>query len=303
MGLAIVAFAAVFVLITSAGILLLFRTGMTQRLASAISPMADDETWMSRLKRNRVGSIQAVIQPFDRVLPKSPQEVSIAQKRLMRAGFRKDSHLSVFYGSKVLVPITLCILAAISGMTETFSPFFVYALALGMGYLLPDFWVGWRIKHRQTEVRLQLPDFLDLMCVCVEAGLSIDQGLARTSDEMRRSHPDVADEMGLVTLEQRAGRPRADAWKNLAERVDLEVVRTLVSAIVQADQFGTSIAKTLRTYSDGLRTRRRQHVEELAAKMSVKLVFPLVFFIFPSIFVVALGPSLLAIVESFQKYF
>jgi tight adherence protein C len=303
MGLAIVAFVAVFVLITSAGIMLLFRTGMTQRLASAITPLAEDETWMSRLKRNRTGSIQAVIQPFDRVLPKSPQEVSIAQKRLMRAGFRKDSHLSVFYGSKVLVPITLCVLAAISGVTETFSPFFVYALALGMGYLLPDFWVGWRIKHRQTEIRLQLPDFLDLMCVCVEAGLSIDQALSRTSDEMKHSHPDIADEMGLVTLEQRAGRPRSDAWKNLAERVDLEVVRTLVGAIVQADQFGTSIAKTLRAYSDGLRTRRRQQVEELAAKMSVKLVFPLVFFIFPSIFVVALGPSLLAIVESFQKYF
>jgi tight adherence protein C len=109
--------------------------------------------------------------------------------------------------------------------------------------------------------------------------------------------------MGLVTLEQRAGRPRVEAWKNLADRIDLEVIRTLVSAIVQADQFGTSIAKTLRIYAENLRTQRRQQIEEIAAKMAVKLVFPLVFFIFPSIFVVALGPSLLAISDSFDKYF
>ena len=304
MGLALIAFIAVFILISSAGILLYFRTGMTQRLASAIEPFSVRETWMGRLKSNRPGdSIRAVIQPFDRVLPKSPQEVSVAQKRLMRAGLRKDSNLSVFYGSKVLLPVCLCLLVATSGTTSSMSPFYAYTLALGAGYLLPDFWLGRRIKARQTNIRLSLPDFLDLMCVCVEAGLSMDQSLARTSDEMRQSHPEISDEMGLITLEQRAGRPRTDAWKNMAERVDLEVIRTLVSAIVQADQFGTSISKTLRIYSDGLRTRRRQQVEEVAAKMSVKLVFPLVFFIFPAIFVVALGPSILAIVDSFTKYF
>jgi tight adherence protein C len=141
------------------------------------------------------------------------------------------------------------------------------------------------------------------MVVCVEAGLSMDQALQRTTEEMRKSSPDIADEMGLVSLEQRAGRPRTEAWKNLVGRVDLDVLRTLVTAIVQADQFGTSIAKTLRVYSESLRTQRRQRVEELAAKMAVKLVFPLVCFIFPSIFIVALGPSLLAIGEQFQKYF
>ena len=304
MGIAVVAFIAVFVLISTAGILVYFRTGMTQRVATAVEPFTERESWLSRLLSNRsADSIKAVIQPFDRVLPKSPQEVSVAQKRLMRAGLRRDSHLSIFYGSKVLLPICFCIVVAASGVTETMSPFYAYTLALALGYLLPDFWLGRRIKERQTNIRLQLPDFLDLMCVCVEAGLSMDQSLARTSDEMRQSHPDISDEMGLVTLELRAGRPRSEAWKNMAERVDLEVIRTLVSAIVQADQFGTSISKTLRIYSEGLRTRRRQQVEEVAAKMSVKLVFPLVFFIFPAIFVVALGPSLLAIVDSFKKYF
>jgi tight adherence protein C len=163
--------------------------------------------------------------------------------------------------------------------------------------------LGRRIKQRQTNIRLALPDFLDLMRICIEAGLSLDQALARTTEETRTSHPEIADEMGLVTLEQRAGRPRIEAWRNLADRIDLEVIRTLVSAIVQADQFGTSIAKTLRIYSENLRTQRRQQIEEIAAKMAVKLVFPLVFFIFPSIFVVALGPSLLAISDSFNKYF
>jgi len=304
MGLAAVAFIAVFVLICTAGLLAFFRTGMTQRLASAVEPYSEQETWLGRLRSKRsADSIKAVIQPFDRILPKSPQEVSVAQKRLMRAGYRKDSHLTIFYGSKALFPILLCVLVAISGVTSTLSPFYAYTLALALGYLLPDFWLGRQIKERQINIRLGLPDFLDLMCVCVEAGLSMDQSLSRTSEEMRHSHPQISDEMGLVVLEQRAGRPRQDAWKNMAERVDLEVIRTLISAIVQADQFGTSISKTLRIYSEGLRTRRRQQVEEVAAKMSVKLVLPLVFFIFPAIFVVALGPSFLAIIDSFKKYF
>ncbi|MBV9497798.1 MAG: type II secretion system F family protein, partial [Acidobacteriaceae bacterium] len=148
-----------------------------------------------------------------------------------------------------------------------------------------------------------LPDFLDLMVVCIEAGLSLDQALSRTSGEMQEALPELCDEMGLVMLEQRAGRPRLDAWRNLAERLDLEIVRTLVASIVQADQFGTSIAKNLRVYSDGLRTRRRQQVEELAAKTPVKLVFPLVFFIFPTLFIVALGPTILVIEQQFEKYF
>jgi tight adherence protein C len=137
----------------------------------------------------------------------------------------------------------------------------------------------------------------------MEAGLSLDQALSRTLDELQASQPEITDEMTLLILEQRAGKPRVDSWKSLVERVDIEIVRTLAAAIVQADQFGTSITRTLRVYSDGLRVRRRQQVEELAAKTSVKLVFPLVFFIFPTLFIVALGPSMLAIQDSFAKYF
>ena len=139
------------------------------------------------------------------------------------------------------------------------------------------------------------------MVVCIEAGLSLDYGLDRAAKEMQAGQPEISDEFGLVILEQRAGRPRVDAWRNLAERVDLDVVRTLTSSVIQADQFGTSIAKTLRVYSDGLRIQRRQQVEELAAKTAVKLVFPLVLFIFPPLFIIALGPAALSMVETFNK--
>jgi tight adherence protein C len=303
MGLALVTFIAVFVLVGSAGLLIAWRTAMAARLTTAIAGDAQSESWLDRLRPKRAGkSIQAVIEPFDRVLPKSPQEVSVTQKRLIRAGYREDSYLRIFYGSKVLVPIVMTVLVAVGGITQYFNPVMAYIMALGLGYLAPDFWLGHRIAVRQTEIRLGLPDFLDLMVVCVEAGLSIDQAISRAAEELRYSQPEISDEMGLVVLEQRGGRPRADTWKNLAERVDLEVVRTLVTAIIQADQFGTSISKTLRVYSDGLRVKRRQEVEEKAAKTAVKLVLPLVCFIFPTLFIVALGPSLLVMAEAVEKF-
>src|SRR5690348_12569620 len=139
MGLALVAFIAVFVLISTAGILIYFRTGMTQRLASAVDPYSGRETWLSRLVSNRpADSIKAVIQPFDRVLPKSPQEVSVAQKRLMRAGYREATHVRLFYGAKVLLPLLFCMLIPVSGVTNQLNPFYAYVLALGFGYLAPD---------------------------------------------------------------------------------------------------------------------------------------------------------------------
>lgn len=301
MGLALSAFAAIFLLISSTGLLIFYRAEMIRRVSAAIESRAQREGWLRRMKVDRA-SIKAVVQPFEKVLPKSPQEVSVTQKRLIRAGYREDSYVRIFYGAKVLVPLSLCLLATVSGLSH-FGPLFVYALALGVGYLGPDFWLGRRIKKRQLNIRMGLPEFLDLMVVCIEAGLSLDQALSRSAEELRASQPEVSDEFGLVLLEQRAGRPRLDSWKHLADRVDIDVVHTLVASVIQADQFGTSIAKTLRVYSETLRVQRRQRVEELAAKTAVKLVFPLVFFIFPSLFVVALAPSMLAISDSFEKYF
>jgi tight adherence protein C len=302
MGIAVFTFIAIFVLIGSAGLLIAWRAGMTARLSETIAD-ANGESWLNKLRPHRAGaSIRAAIQPFDRVLPKSPLEVSVAQKRLIRAGYREDSHLRILYGSKVLVPLVLVVLVFVGGIGSYFNPFIAYVMALGLGYLAPDFWLSHRISNRQLEIRLGLPDFLDLLVVCVEAGLSMDQALSRTAEELRPGLPEISDEMTLVILEQRAGRPRVDAWRNLAERVDIEPIRTLVAAIIQADQFGTSIAKTLRIYSESMRVKRRQDVEEKAAKTAVKLVFPLVFFIFPALFIVALGPSILVMSDAVEKF-
>jgi len=301
MAFAVFAFTAIFVLIGSGGMLLFYREAMLSRLSQAIAPKREKK-WSERLTMDHAGqSIKAVVQPFEKVLPKSPKEVSVVQQRLIRAGLREDSHVRIFYGAKVLVPMLLFIFVLSSGATAYFSPFFACLMALAIGYLAPDFWLGRRIKKRQTTLRLALPDFLDLMVVCIEAGLSLDYGLDRAVKELQAGQPEICDEFGLVILEQRAGRPRVDSWKNLAERVDLDVIRTLTSSVIQADQFGTSIAKTLRVYSDTLRIQRRQRVEELAAKTAVKLVFPLVLFIFPPLFIIALGPAALSMVETFNK--
>ena len=246
-------------------------------------------------------SLARAVDPFQKLLPRSPEEVSVAQRRLILAGYRKDVHVDIFYGAKVLVPLSLVVLATVTGAYE-YGPFFVYALAAGLGFLLPDYWLGNRISARQFKIKLALPEALDLMVVCIEAGLGLDQAILRVSDELRLSQPELTDEFNLLNLEQRAGRPRADAWKNLAERTDVESVRGLVSMLMQADHFGTSIAKSLRIHSEVLRTQRRQEAEEQAAKTTVKLVFPLVLFIFPSLFVVVLGPSMIKLLDAFDKY-
>jgi tight adherence protein C len=183
------------------------------------------------------------------------------------------------------------------------SPFIWYAGGLGLGYLAPDFWLGRKITQRQFEIRRSLPDVLDLLIICLEAGLGMDQATSRAALELAGTHPILADELDIVVLEQRAGRPRSDCWRNMADRTDVDVVRSLVSTLVQAEQFGTSIARTLRTHSETLRTQRIQQVEEQAAKTTVKLIFPLVLFIFPCLFLVTLGPAIIIIQEQFQNLF
>jgi tight adherence protein C len=209
--------------------------------------------------------------------------------------------LSFFYGTKVLVPLTLCAIVFATGIAQQ-SPIVFYAVALGLGYLAPDFWLGKKISARQKKIKMGLPDVLDLLVICVEAGLGIDQATARTAQELTAAQPAVADELSIVVLEQRAGRPRDDAWRHMAERTDVDTVRNLVSMLVQSEQFGTSIAKTLRTHSDTLRVQRIQQVEEMAAKTTIKLIFPLVFFIFPCLFLVTLGPAVILMSESFKEF-
>ena len=296
-------FIAVFLLVLTGGLLLFDRDALLRRLANVVSPQTlPAESWLDRLISMRTtASLAKVIDPFQKVLPRSPADLSVAQRRLILAGYRKDLHVNILYGAKVITPIILVVLATATGVYEE-GPFFVYALALALGYLIPDYYLGNRIKARQFKVKLALPEALDLMVICIEAGLGLDQAISRVADELRISQPELTDEFNLLNLEQRAGRPRAEAWKNLADRTDVDSVRGLVSMLTQADHFGTSIANSLRIHSDVLRTQRRQEAEEQAAKTTVKLVFPLVFFIFPSLFLVVLGPSMIKLLESFDKY-
>ena len=301
MTLLIIVFLSVFLLIGSLGFLLFYREAMVQRISAVVFDRPQ--------KRGIAGSIEkageslgVVLEKVEKVVPKSQSEISVVRQRLIRAGFRGDSAMKYFYASKALVPLAVCIGLSFTGFAKE-SPFIFYAGGLGLGYLAPDFWLGRKIKNRQAEIKRSLPDALDLLVICLEAGLGMDQATTRTAMELAGTHPILADELDIVVLEQRAGRPRSESWRNMADRTDVDVVRNLVTTLVQAEQFGTSIAKTLRTHSDTLRTQRIQEVEERAAKTTIKLIFPLVLFIFPCMFVVTIGPAIIIIQDQFKNLF
>ncbi len=302
MAFAIISFIVAFLLIGSGGLLIFYRDKIQERIASALYPRAAAKKTMSSTLEETRHVIGGVVEQFEKILPRSQAEIGVVQQRLIRAGYRGDGAAKIFYGAKVITPVVLLLVAWATGLIH-FSPFFVIAMAAGIGFLGPDFWLGRMISKRQAAIRKGLPDVLDLLVICIEAGLSLDQATARTAQELNKAQPALSDELGIVALEQRAGRARSDAWKHLAERVDVDVVRNLVSMLVQAEQFGTSIGKTLRVHSDTLRTKRVQEIEEKAAKLSVKLLFPLVIFIFPSLFLVVLGPAVLVMADSFKTFF
>jgi tight adherence protein C len=300
MTFAVVTFLAVFLLIGTGGALLFYREAMIQRIGEAINPKRKQEQKnLSTVIKQTGVSVSQIVERFDKMLPKSDKEVSIVLQRLTRAGYRNEHAVKVFYGTKVLCPLLLCAIAAVTGLASL-GPFFVYLVALGVGFLGPDFWLGRKIDARQKKITRGLPDVLDLLVICMEAGLSLDQATARSAQELEIAQPELCDELTVVVLEQRAGRARSEAWKNMADRTGVESLKNLVSMLVQTEQFGTSVAKMLRVHADTLRTQRVQMIEEMAAKTSVKLVFPLVLFIFPALFLVTLGPAAIVMMDSFS---
>jgi tight adherence protein C len=235
---------------------------------------------------------QTLIALFKRVgekVPRSPKEMGNLRLRLVQAGYRRDEALTIFFGIRVTFALVLFALLSTSIVTR---PNLTLALGgLGLGYVLPGMALARRAKARAHKIRLALADMLDLLVVSVEAGLGLDQAISRVGAELAFAYPELSDELRLINLELRAGKARSEALRNLADRTGVDDLSSLVTMLIQTDKFGTSVAQSLRVYSETLRTKRRQRAEEAAAKTGVKMVFPLVFCIFPAIWVVTIGPA------------
>jgi tight adherence protein C len=239
--------------------------------------------------------LEQALDPFSKAIPLSPSEVSRTRRWLIQAGYRDPRHLTVYVGSRMasaLFALALVILG-----TGLNSPLLMVGVG-GLGFFLPRFVLKRMIRSRQQRITLGLPDALDLTVICVEAGLALDQAMMRVGQDLHHAHPELSDEFHMVNLEMRAGKPRAEALRNLVERTGVDDIRSLVGTLIQTDRFGTSVAQALRVHSDSLRTERRQRAEEQAAKTTIKMVVPLVLFVLPSIIFVTLGPAVIQLIRT-----
>jgi tight adherence protein C len=242
--------------------------------------------------------LQAMVGMVKRVgerAPINPKELGQLRLRLVQAGYRRSEAVTVFFGIRVMLALGLFLLLSSSLVMRPNIP--IALAGVGFGYIAPGMVLARLAKRRARRIQLSLADALDLLVVSVEAGLGLDQALTRVGDELSFAYPDLSDELRLVNLELRAGNPRSEALRNLADRTGVDDLNSLVTMLIQTDKFGTSVAQSLRVYSETLRTKRRQRAEEAAAKTGVKMVFPLVFCIFPAIWVVTIGPAAIKFVQ------
>jgi len=230
------------------------------------------------------------------------EKASRVQLLMMRAGYRSPEAVMAMRGVKIIFPI-LTLATMYFTRAYQYNIILVPIVALVMGYMIPDMWLTWRVNARQHKLRKALPDALDLLVICVEAGLGLDQALLKVSQDMKISHPALSEELQLVNMQMRIGKTRIDALRELAQRTGLTDIKTLVAMLIQTERFGTSIAQSLRVYSDDMRLKRRQRAEEMSAKTSVKMVPPLVFFIFPALMVVILGPAVITMLRTLGPVF
>ena len=274
------------------------KVNIAGRLSRLLSPdVPVEETEFSAKQKERV---QNTLASIGKLVSSPGSQSSKTQLLMVRAGYRSTDAVWAMRGVKVLMPVILVALVFFTGLF-LLSPLLIFGAALLLGYLLPDIWLTWRIRARQHRLRLALPDGLDLLVICVEAGLGLDQALARVSQELRFAHPELSEELQIVNLEMRVGKTRLEALRELSQRTGLDDIKALVAMLIQTDRFGTSVAQALRVHSDELRMKRRQRAEEMAAKTTVKMVPVLVFFIFPALMVVILGPAVIAIMRQFLQ--
>jgi len=244
--------------------------------------------------------LREVMEKLGKSVPQSPKDVTIMQRRLIRAGYRDQSALTVLYGAKaalaVIMPVVMG-LFILGADTDPGNKFMAVAAAAGLGFFGPNEYVNLRARKRQKLIKRALPNALDLMVVCVESGLGLDQAILQVAKELDHAHPEISEEYALVNLELKAGKRRAEALRNMAERAGVDDLKKLVAVLIQADRFGTGVAQSLRAHADYMRVQSRQIAEEKAAKLGVKLVFPIFFCILPSLFIVTVGPVVMKIIR------
>ncbi|MCE5308815.1 MAG: type II secretion system F family protein [Acidobacteriales bacterium] len=241
-----------------------------------------------------------VLSKIGSILPASPKDVTVMQRRLIRAGIRTPNALKLLYGSKVFLGLVMPLMMALALSGSDADPsnkgMAIFAAAAA-GFFGPNQYVNRRVRRRQKKLSRGLPNALDLLVVCVESGLGLDQAMVQVCKELEAGHPEISEEFAMVTLELKAGKRRVEALRNLAERTGVEDLKKLVAVLIQADRFGTGISQSLRAHSDFMRVQIRQQAEEKAAKLGVKLVFPIFFCILPSLFVVTVGPVVMRIIR------
>lgn len=253
-------------------------------LIDAPTLTADESTFVKRM--------QAIV-------PRSTKDMTALRRRFARAGIYTTTPIAAYTLAQILCPLVFALLPLFFLSLPTTQLWLVVVIAALVGYQVPGLWLARRTTLRQKQIQNGLPDLLDLLIVCLEAGSALDQAIVKSTDELEVSYPALAEEFRMVVTETRAGKPRLEAFRNLASRTGVEDVRALVAMLVQTDRFGTSVSQALRTHAEVARTKRRQRAEERAAKLGVKLVFPLVFCLFPAFFVVTLGPAVIQFVRVF----
>jgi tight adherence protein C len=279
--------------------------GLTQGKADIVGRLAQistvpgtvDET---KFVQKQTEKVREKLTDLGKMLPaQSTQSASKDNLLIIRAGYRNPDAILMIRGLKIVFPIAAVAAVFFSGIYRS-NPYIFLPASLLAGYLLPDFYLTWKVRRRQHRLRRALPDALDLLVICVEAGLGLDQALLKVAQELRITHRELSDEFQLVNLEMRVGKTRIEALHELGRRTGLDDIKSLVAMLVQTERFGTSIAQSLRVYSDDMRIRRRQRAEEMSAKTTVKMVPPLVFFIFPALMVVILGPAIITLMKQFD---
>jgi tight adherence protein C len=262
------------------------------------------DTVARRRRQAKSEQLMKVLQTLGQQVGSGRKDATAIRLFLIQAGFSDPRAVSIYWASRVGLALVLPVVALFGlpllGVSSLKVLLAVVYFGV-IGWIGPTFYVRRKLKARQKEVQLALADMLDMLVVCVEAGLGLNQALVRVADEIEHVSTVMSEQLAMINLEMRAGTPREEALRNFADRTGLPDIRSLVSMMVQTDRFGTSVADALRVHSDTMRTKRRQRAEEAAAKTTIKLVFPLVLFVFPAMFVVVIGPSALAIYRTFSR--